>query len=143
VAVFTEPQKVLVRHFMGFAGIFKQADPRLENAMLAICATADGGSQPDDSSQLQALAIVMDLQEIECVLKSMWKSMLVMQAGTNKIDTLRGMAGMRAEGRRVVNGLAAVLGTSPRRDIFSAATINAEGDAFYDTPGASGTGGQW
>jgi len=143
MAATSEAQKVKYRHYLGFSPTFKQADPRLENAALSICAIADGGSQPDNSSQLAMFVILGQLDEVEKRLRELWVQQQVVGQGNVKLDVARGTAMLSSEGRRLVNGLAALLSTSPRRDIFGPATINAEGDAFYDTPGASGTGQSW
>jgi hypothetical protein len=48
---FSEADRVWIRHFMGFAAIFVQADLRLENSIQAIQSQADGGVRPDSSSE--------------------------------------------------------------------------------------------
>jgi hypothetical protein len=80
---------------------------------------------------------------IEQSLQNLWVQMQVNSSdGKNRIDALRGMAGLRMEGRRVVNGLSALSSTNPRRDIFSGAYINGEGDAFV-TPGSPAQSSTW
>jgi hypothetical protein len=138
---FTQQDKANIRHFLGYGAIFKQADLRLENAMQAVESVSDGGSQPDSTSENAVRSIVADLLTVECVLKNLWVQMQAGQVGKNKIDALRGAAGVRAEGRRLVTGLSVVLSTSPRRDIFGPTAPNPDGDAFYDAPG--GAGFQW
>jgi hypothetical protein len=136
--MLSQQDRVNVRHFLGYAAIFKQEDPRLEGAMTAIQSVSDGGSQPDSSSENALRSMVADALTVECSLKSLWTQMQVGKAGTTIIDALRGMGGLRMEGRRIVNGISAILSTWPRRDIFSGATVNADGDSFYQPGTAAG-----
>jgi hypothetical protein len=139
--MFSQQDRVNIRHFMGFGAIFKQADLRLENGITAIQSVADGGSQPDSTSENAARAIVCDLLAVECSLKALWSQFAVGRADKVRIDAARAMIALRMEGRRLVTGLSSVLATSPRRDAFASTAPNPDGDTFYDAPG--GKGYQW
>ena len=138
---FSTLDRVRVRHFMGFGAIFRQADLRVENALTAIMSVADGGSQPDSTSENAVRAIVADLLQVECMLKEQWKAFAVNQVNKVRMDAIRAMGALRMEGRRLVTSLSSVLATSPRRDCFASTAPNPDGDAFYDAPG--GKGYQW
>jgi hypothetical protein len=140
MAAFTEKQKTLIRDALGFSAIFLQSDPRLETAINSICAVVDGGTRPDDSSQMEAMSIVDEIQSIYCELRAARKQVTVTGVNKIQIDAARGIIMLRSEGRRLVTRLSAILSTNPRRDIFSASSPAldqrfADPDAFGDAPG--------
>lgn len=126
---FTESDRVKIRRWLGFSAIFLQADPRLEAAISAVQATADGGTRPDDSSVLAVLSYLTKLDGIE----SQWMQLTTeggMQAGKVDelgVDPLRGLQGLKQVGRMYVGYIADVFDTRPRRDVFSPARINTGG----------------
>lgn len=118
---------------MGFAGIFLQADPRLENALTSVLAVIDGGSRPDNSTQLQIQGWLDDLQTIDTNLKSLWNKAMAIDVGKDlKVDPVRGMQMLKSEGRRLVTAIATALSTRPRRDVYSATPANPNGDTFEE-----------
>lgn len=133
---WSQQERALWRHFLGYSAIFKQADPRLENAVLAVSSLADGGTQPDSTSENYGRTLLIQAQQIEASLANLWVQMQVSSVSNTRIDAVRGMMGLRMEGRRLVNALSALVSTSPRRDIFSTAYVNPDGDAFV-TPGGT------
>jgi len=138
--VFAEPDRVQVRHFMGYAGIFVQADLRLENAMTNVQSEPDGGSRPDDSTVIYILGpaipdgtgLIPQLQDIEAKLQKLWKQAQALEIDELKVDPARGMRMLRMEGRRLVNGISSMLSTYPRRDIFSSAAAHPAGTPYPD-----------
>ena len=117
---------------MGFAGIFMQADSRLENAITAVQAQVDGGTRPDNSTELSIKSIISDLQTIELNLKNLWTKSLALTVDELKVDPVRGMMMLRMEGRRLVNHLARTLSTRPRDDAFSSSSPSFDGDTFEE-----------
>ena len=133
--MWSQQERAWWRHFLGFAAIFKQADPRLEDALTAIQSISDGGSQPDSTSEDYGRVLIQQALTVEASLQNLWVQMQVGSSdGKTKIDAARGMQGLRMEGRRIVNGLSAIISTNPRRDIFSGSTVIGDADAFI-TPG--------
>lgn len=116
---WTEADRVKIRHYLGFAAIFHQADPRLESAITAVQSIADGGARPDDSTEQHIRGILGKLQTIENRLEALWEQMQAGVIDELSIDAARAAIMLRSEGRRLVHGIAAALSTSPRRDIFS------------------------
>lgn len=116
---WTEADRVKIRHYLGFAAIFHQADPRLESAITAVQSVADGGARPDDSTEQHIRRILADLDIVETRLKALWSQMQAAVIDELRVDAGRAAAMLRSEGRRLVHGIAAALSTSPRRDIFS------------------------
>jgi len=134
---FVEADRVQIRTYLGYAGIFVQADPRLEAAIGAIQSVADGGNRPDNTTELAVKAIVVDLQSIDTQLKALWAPSLATKADDVDLDVPRARAMMCAEGRRMVNRLSVALNTKPVRDVFSSAPIGdgthaASHDAGYE-----------
>lgn len=48
---YSETDRTWIRRYCGFAAIFIQAEPRLENAIQATQSQADGGTRPDSSTE--------------------------------------------------------------------------------------------
>lgn len=128
---FVESDRVQIRHFLGFSALFQQADPRLENAITAVQGPPNG-TRPDSSTEAQVLALVTSLISIETKLSALWDQAVAVQVDEIRVDVARGRAMLCMEGRRLVAGLEAALGTHKRRDIFSSGASNPDGDAFGD-----------
>lgn len=107
---FTEPEKVSIRHFMGSGALFYGLYPLLESAMVTVQAVADGGSQPDTSTETAIRSTLTNCVAIETQLSKLWSFMLVGTADEAKIDAPRAMAALRMEGRRLSGHLARYLG---------------------------------
>lgn len=54
----SESDRVFIRKYVGFSSLFTQRDPRLESAIRSIQSLADGGSQPDSSSENEMKALL-------------------------------------------------------------------------------------
>lgn len=130
-STFTEANRVQIRRWLGFSAIFIEADPRLENAIKSVQAVADGGTRSDDSTVLAIKDYLTKLASIE----TEWVKLTTqggMQGGTIdelKIDPLRGLAGLQKIGRMYVGFIADALSTRPRRDVFTAPKLLADGGA--------------
>jgi hypothetical protein len=48
---YAELDKSWVRHFVGYGAVWIQAEPRLDNALIATQSVADGGGRPDSSTE--------------------------------------------------------------------------------------------
>lgn len=141
--VFIESDRVQIRRWLGFSGIFLQADPRLENAITSVQATADGGTRADDST---VVAIKDYLEKLSGV-ETEWMKLTVeggMQGGQIdelKIDPLRGLQGLKQIGRMYVGFICDALSTRPHRDVFTSPKLLSEGGASL--PDYSGGYPQW
>lgn len=170
--MFSAQDRTYIRHFLGFSAVFKQADLRAETAITAIQSVADGGSQPDSSSENFIKGLIygtnavtatlptpgptaqnvtftqpatQGLLAIEQKFQMLWDIAFVQEADQRDavIDAARGVAVLRKEGRRLVSHLARMLATSPRADVFAGTEPNPRGDTFYDLPDGSGCNYQW
>ena len=145
---YSEQDRTLIRHFLGFGAIFNQADPRLEAAITASQSLANGGSRPDSNgenyvkgciygtvaqsgtavtpgpttqSTTFAMPATIGLLAIEAQIQQLYPITFVLSSDNQEavIDPARGMILLRIEGQRVVNFMARFLGMKrPRADIF-------------------------
>lgn len=133
---FTEADRVNIRHLLGFASVFMQADPRLENSVTACQSVADGGARPDNSTETYIKATVTSALSVETKLAALWDEAEVLAGDEARIDPARGAALLRSEGRRLVHGIARMLGMrGPRADIFSAGRVYTDENPFIAEAG--------
>lgn len=133
---FKESERVQIRKWVGFAAIFQQADPRLENAISAVQSIADGGTRPNPPSG-SGLTVSESEELIRCTLAELVKVETRIEKIRNftfasevdevKVDPARGLLILYMEGRRLVGTICDVLSTRPRRDVFSAPGEQGEG----------------
>lgn len=140
MAAWTESERAQIRHALGFGAIFLQAYPLLENAMTSVLATADNGTRPDSSTQVQIQGWLTDLGTVETSLKSLWVQAQVTSADRDvELDVARGTAVLKQEGRRIVGYIASALATNPKRDIFSTPHYGPDGQGVpFDITGGRG-----
>lgn len=118
--MFTVAERVQIRKYLGYASIYLQQEPRLENAITGVQSIADGGSQPDNSVELLIRDTLAKLAQIDAaILDEVTNCIGNVKIGNITQDNVRGVAAMRAEGRRYVGYLADPLSTRPVRDVFS------------------------
>ena len=118
---YIESDRVAIREYLGFSALFLQADPRLESAITISQAIVDGGTRPDNSTELRAKAIIVSLQAIDQALNDMTGTYGATAVDEIKVDTARETARLRMHGRMYVHRLARIFDTFPRSDIFSSA----------------------
>ena len=118
---YIEADRVQIRHFMGAGTTFLQLFPKLENAITVTQSLADGGTRPDNSTELLVKSIVTDLQLVETRLKNLHNQVQVVEANSKEIvlNVGKGLFLLRAEGRRMVGNLSRILGCAPVFDAFS------------------------
>lgn len=119
MAAFTEAERVTIRGYLGYSGLWLQADPRLENAITVVQAIANGGTRPDDSTEVAIRTLLTSLQTIDARLSDLWDQAHARGVDEVRVNPARGAAILRMEGRRLVHRLARHLDTQPRADVFS------------------------
>jgi hypothetical protein len=129
---WTEADRATLRHYLGFSGIFLQADPRLETALTSVLARTDGGTRPDNSTELQIRSWLTQLVHVETRLEELWDEAEALKLDSLGVDSYRAVVLMRSEGRRVVGNIARALATAPRHDVFSEPEPNPHGSPFPD-----------
>ena len=157
---YSELDKSLIRHFVGYGAIFLQAEPRLDNAIIATQSQADGGGRPDSNTENYiksllygsaaqagspvtlgptaqsttfAMPATVGLLAIEQQCAQLWSIAFVTSADGQDavIDVARGIAILRKEGRRLCHGLARMLGMrGVRADIFAQSPVIKDDDPF-------------
>lgn len=127
---FTEAERVQIRRWLGFSALFTQAEPRLESAITAVQAANDGGSRPDNTTELAVRGYLADLAAIENQIRIRRDQVEADKVDESRIDTARGNAILRQEGRLYVGYLADALSTRPRRDVFSPPSLDMSGGYY-------------
>lgn len=117
---FTEADRVQLRRWLGFSSIFNATDPFFEAAITSVQSTADGGSRPDNTTELAVKGWVTELAAIETKWKDLYDQMQAYKLDELTIDPLRGLAGLFKIGRMYVGHISDALSTPPKRDVFSA-----------------------
>lgn len=128
MAAWTETERARIRHLMGRAPIFRDQDPLLESAMDAVLAVADGGSQPDNATQVMIQGWLTEITDLETRMKGLRSQLVALQLGTLQIDPLRALMALRMEARRFVHSIASILSTKPLHDVFSTGDYGNAGD---------------
>lgn len=130
---FSESDRVKLRTAMGAPGIYLQAFPRLENAITAVQSIADGGTRPDNSTELAIKGWLTDLDDVETSLKALWGQAQVGDAKGVSLDAPRGARLLKTEGRRIIHKIASALSMKPLRDVFASSPLADidDDDPFY------------
>lgn len=125
---FSEADRVEIRYYTGASSVFLQAWPALENAITAIQAELDGGTRPDNSTELKVKAIITELQGIDSrrtTLRGRYDAGKVDEVG---VDPVRAGAAARMDGRIAVGRLCRMLALQgPLADVFSPQPVNPVG----------------
>jgi hypothetical protein len=124
---FTETNRVAIRKALGFAAIYIQADPMLENAITAVQSVADGGSRPDSSTEDAILAYLVSLAAIDTILESAQGCLGTIKVDDVEIDAVRAEALLKSRARRLVGFIGDALSTQPLRDIYSPSSPDPSG----------------
>lgn len=120
---FAESDRVQIRRWLGRAALFLQADPELENAIESVQSIADGGSRPDNSTELAIKGWLTELTTIESKIKALYDELDAHKVNELVIDPARAVMVFRSIGRTYIGHLSDALGVKPIRDVFSAPAI--------------------
>jgi len=115
---FTEADRVQIRKYLGFAAIYLQAEPRLEQAITAVQSTADGGTRPDSSTEDAIKAQLVILQSISASILATLQCLGTLQVNKVETDNVRALAALRQQGWVEVGYLSDPLSTRPVRNVF-------------------------
>jgi hypothetical protein len=126
---FTETNRVAIRKALGFAAIYLQADPMLENAITTVQSVADGGTRPDSSTEDAILAYLVSLAAIDAVLEGTGGCVGTIKVNKIAMDAARGELIFRKRARGLVGYIADALSMRPRRDVYSAPEVDPVGGA--------------
>lgn len=118
---FSEIHRVQIRRWLGYSTLNFATDISLESVITAIQSIADGGSKPDNSSELAVLSYLASLTALNTKLDEL--AIEEIEADTVdevKIDAARGSLAVRSRMRLYVGHISDVLSVRPRRDVLSA-----------------------
>lgn len=118
--MITESERVQIRRWLGYSAMYASRDPTLESAIASAHSIADGGSRPDNSTELAVRGWLVELSTIESKWKELYEQMQAHKVEDTTVDPLRGLAGLFKIGRMYVGHLSDVLSTPPKRDVFCA-----------------------
>lgn len=118
---FLEADRVQIRIYVGYSATFLQADPRLESAITYCQSTSDGGSRPDNSTELAIRQVIAQLQSVDQQITNLQPLYGALGVGTIKIDVARQNAMLRKDGRALVHRLCRFFDVAPYSDIFGSA----------------------
>lgn len=128
--MFSDDQRAQIRLYMGFSRIFAQVNSILENVMSAIDNLA--GPLPNGDNGATQARIISALAQIEAINSALIINSNLMLgteiSGKIKYDAIRNAAGLRQEGRRLIQQLAIALSMKPAVDFFAPSTLNSSGD---------------
>ena len=117
--MFTEVDRVQIRQYLGYSGLWLQLDPRLESAISNIQSVADGGTRPTSDTENLVRSYVDKLQDIDDSLDGLDDYQATEEADGNKFDVVKEDNRLRRKGRMYVHRLAKALDTKPRADIYA------------------------
>lgn len=90
-----------------------------ESAITAVQATTDGGTRPDNSTEVYIRGVMANLTLIETNLSNLWSIAFVQSGDDAKINPVLARYHLCLDGRRLVTAIAKQLALRPRADIFS------------------------
>jgi hypothetical protein len=111
---WTESDRAILRHYLGFSALFLQADPRLELAITSVQSKADGGVRPDDSTERLIRGWLAQLARLERRFEELWDEAEALKLDSLGVDPYRALSMLRSEGRRVVGNVARSVTVRPR-----------------------------
>lgn len=120
---FTNAEKLAIKKWLGFS-LFQNADQRIDQAILAVQAVADGGTQADGSAVTEVRKQLGYLDQVEARQLDLHLQMAVGKVDEIEIDAARGAIALSMLGRQYVGIISGLLGLAPCRDVFSPAALS-------------------
>lgn len=109
---FTDAERARLRSLLGWSSLYHEVDDRLENAMDAF------ETVPADLDRVREL--LDELTTIDTLIVSARDTAGVLVAGSIELAADSGQGFHKAEGRRLVNAIAALIGVHVKRNFYSA-----------------------
>lgn len=135
---FSDDQKAQIRLYMGFSRLFAQVNSILENVMSAIDNLAGPPPNGDNgATQARIITVLSQLDVLNTTLVNNAQLMLATDVtGEIKFDAIRNAAGIKQEGRRLIQQLSIALAMKPATDFFGTPMLNPTGDVNLHDYGA-------
>lgn len=116
---FTEAERVQLRRWLGFPALYQQADPRLESAITAVQSVGDGGSRPDNTTEVAVRGYLTTLAAYETRWADMRDAFEASRTGDIVTDHARAQAMLERSMRLYIGFIADVVDIAPRRDVLT------------------------
>jgi hypothetical protein len=133
MAAWTEEEKVKIRAYLGFATLFFQQVPRLENAINAVQSQVDGGSLTSSATQDYLRTLIAKLDDIDVKRARLENLFFVKQSdGMDKAEIQPRQAYQMLErtGRQAIGTIARTLGFNKvNADYYSSVPV---GNGYTD-----------
>lgn len=114
---FTAAQRVQIERYMGWPP--PNVEPKYQAFVTTLQAVTEGGSMTDNAREVYIAGLLVELELIQVQLRGHRPQMLAGGVGTLRVDAVRGAAGIRQEGRRLVHNLSRALNHTPLADAFA------------------------
>lgn len=111
---FSNDQKASIRKYMGMSRLFRDSNPILESAIIAIEQMNDGGATED---QMKVSLTALDVLDGQIAVSRQLTLASEVQ-GEIKVDAARQLAVLRKEGTAMINGLSFPLSMPPAKRYF-------------------------
>lgn len=108
---FTPTEKTRIRMLLGWGARFWQLETRLENAMEAVETTL-----PEETEQIQSMLV--SLTDIDTKITDALGTVGVTGVSAIHLDSDQGIGHLRAEGRRLVEAIAAILQVPIKKNYY-------------------------
>jgi hypothetical protein len=135
MTAWSESERADLRAYIGSSSLFRQFEPRWENAITSVQSVADGGSLPTSDTQTRMRTVLTQLKYIDSKLidTQTWAQALEVDKGDIKVDYIRANFLLKMEGRRLITQLCTPLGLKgPFKDYYSGLSVeeNYSGNPF-------------
>lgn len=113
---FTAREHDRIREWLAFARIFQDADPQLEAAIQAVQSVGDGGSQPDNETELRIRGYLTSLAALDVQIDAALDCVATARVGNIEMDKARAILMIERRQRVYVGRIADALSIKPYRD---------------------------
>lgn len=107
----SDTEKTRIRMLLGWGARYWQLESRLENSMEAV-----SNNLPDETAQIQD--ILTDLTDIDTKITDALGTVGVTGVSAIKLDSDQGISHLKAEGRRLVEAIAAILQVNIKKNYY-------------------------
>jgi hypothetical protein len=127
LTAYSNAQLNTIYSYLGY-NFYLEFDPHIKNMILATQSTVDGGSQPDNSLQLQVLSICTNLATVDQNLLNLQSLDFISTSSSGaKLDVARGDFLLRKQGRALIKQLCIIFALKGvRQDYYSRSPLHNE-----------------
>jgi hypothetical protein len=122
--IYTQPQRVSFREYMGLSLLFASGNAIFENVLNTIQSLQDDGATFNET--LVLLGYLQNIDQLRLQNASLGFA-TISSTGTN-VDAARNDAILKSVGRTYINRLSIIFSMKPTRDYYNAAPMDPGGD---------------